>query len=173
VGCGVSSPSTWSSCTLPSVWDFRKEVILQGPLADVIPSTDEFEMYPIGSDQHRRLPRGEQLQHPYRQPGLPDAAPVPLRRGPPPGQAGCAHLWDRPPLVATRQRCAGHRRSSSRRCTPGRRCSWGGCRPPTTTKSSSLVPRSTSSSVGTRRRNPAASSCAPCVRAVPWRKSRT
>lgn len=32
----------------PSVWDFRAEVILQGPLADVIPSTDEFEMYPIG-----------------------------------------------------------------------------------------------------------------------------
>ena len=32
----------------PAVWDFRKEVILQGPLADVIPSTDEFEMYPIG-----------------------------------------------------------------------------------------------------------------------------
>lgn len=32
----------------PSVWDFRKEVILQGPLAEVIPSTDEFEMYPIG-----------------------------------------------------------------------------------------------------------------------------
>jgi len=32
----------------PSVWDFRHEVILQGPLADVIPSTDEFEMYPIG-----------------------------------------------------------------------------------------------------------------------------
>jgi B12-binding domain/radical SAM domain protein len=30
------------------VWDFRQEVILQGPLADVIPSTDEFEMYPIG-----------------------------------------------------------------------------------------------------------------------------
>ncbi len=32
----------------PSVWDFREEVILQGPLADVIPSTTEFEMYPIG-----------------------------------------------------------------------------------------------------------------------------
>jgi B12-binding domain/radical SAM domain protein len=32
----------------PSVWDFRKETILQGPLADVIPSTTEFEMYPIG-----------------------------------------------------------------------------------------------------------------------------
>jgi hypothetical protein len=32
----------------PSVWDFRNEVILQGPIADVIPSTDEFEMYPIG-----------------------------------------------------------------------------------------------------------------------------
>jgi hypothetical protein len=32
----------------PSVWDFRRGVILQGPLADVIPSTDEFEMYPIG-----------------------------------------------------------------------------------------------------------------------------
>ena len=32
----------------PSVWDFRDEVILQGPLADVIPSTTQFEMYPIG-----------------------------------------------------------------------------------------------------------------------------
>ncbi|MHB8219782.1 MAG: TIGR04190 family B12-binding domain/radical SAM domain protein [Acidimicrobiales bacterium] len=32
----------------PAVWDFREKVILQGPLADVIPSTDEFEMYPIG-----------------------------------------------------------------------------------------------------------------------------
>jgi B12-binding domain/radical SAM domain protein len=32
----------------PSVWDFREEVIVQGPLADVIPSTTEFEMYPIG-----------------------------------------------------------------------------------------------------------------------------
>jgi B12-binding domain/radical SAM domain protein len=32
----------------PSVWDFREEVILQGPLADVIPSTTQFEMYPVG-----------------------------------------------------------------------------------------------------------------------------
>lgn len=32
----------------PSVWDFRVEPILQGPLADVIPSTTEFEMYPVG-----------------------------------------------------------------------------------------------------------------------------
>ncbi len=32
----------------PSVWDFREEVILEGPLADVIPSTIQFEMYPIG-----------------------------------------------------------------------------------------------------------------------------
>lgn len=32
----------------PSVFDFRDQVILQGPVADVIPSTDEFEMYPIG-----------------------------------------------------------------------------------------------------------------------------
>jgi B12-binding domain/radical SAM domain protein len=32
----------------PSVWDFREEIILQGPLADVIPSTTQFEMYPIG-----------------------------------------------------------------------------------------------------------------------------
>jgi B12-binding domain/radical SAM domain protein len=32
----------------PSVWDFRDEVILEGPLADVIPSTIQFEMYPIG-----------------------------------------------------------------------------------------------------------------------------
>src|ERR1017187_3345779 len=31
----------------PSVWDFREQVILLGPLADVIPSTSEFEMYPI------------------------------------------------------------------------------------------------------------------------------
>jgi radical SAM superfamily enzyme YgiQ (UPF0313 family) len=32
----------------PSVWDFRDEVIVQGPLADVIPPTTEFEMYPVG-----------------------------------------------------------------------------------------------------------------------------
>ncbi|RNI21313.1 TIGR04190 family B12-binding domain/radical SAM domain protein [Flexivirga caeni] len=32
----------------PSVWDFREETIIQGPLADVIPSTTEFEMYPVG-----------------------------------------------------------------------------------------------------------------------------
>jgi hypothetical protein len=32
----------------PSVWDFRDEVIVSGPLADVIPSTTEFEMYPVG-----------------------------------------------------------------------------------------------------------------------------
>lgn len=32
----------------PSVWDFREEVIVAGPLADVIPSTTEFEMYPVG-----------------------------------------------------------------------------------------------------------------------------
>ena len=32
----------------PSVWDFRDEVIVRGPLADVIPSTTEFEMYPVG-----------------------------------------------------------------------------------------------------------------------------
>jgi len=32
----------------PSVWDFREEVILQGPLADMIPSTDGFKMYSIG-----------------------------------------------------------------------------------------------------------------------------
>jgi hypothetical protein len=32
----------------PSVYDFRKRTILQGPIADAIPSTDEFEMYPVG-----------------------------------------------------------------------------------------------------------------------------
>lgn len=32
----------------PSLWVFREELIVQGPLADVIPSTTEFEMYPIG-----------------------------------------------------------------------------------------------------------------------------
>lgn len=32
----------------PSVYDFRSMLMLQGPIADVIPSTDEFEMYPVG-----------------------------------------------------------------------------------------------------------------------------
>ena len=32
----------------PSVYDFRKKTIMQGPVADAIPSTDEFEMYPVG-----------------------------------------------------------------------------------------------------------------------------
>jgi B12-binding domain/radical SAM domain protein len=32
----------------PSVFDFRERSMLQGPVADVIPSTDEFEMYPVG-----------------------------------------------------------------------------------------------------------------------------
>lgn len=32
----------------PSVYDFRKSTILAGPLADAVPSTDEFEMYPAG-----------------------------------------------------------------------------------------------------------------------------
>ncbi len=32
----------------PQVFDFRKELILAGPVADAIPSTDQFEMYPAG-----------------------------------------------------------------------------------------------------------------------------
>jgi len=32
----------------PSVYDFRRSTILQGPIADAVPSTDEFEMYPVG-----------------------------------------------------------------------------------------------------------------------------
>ncbi|MDG6995611.1 MAG: cobalamin-dependent protein [Nitrososphaerota archaeon] len=32
----------------PSVYDFRAETIVQGPVADAVPSTDEFEMYPAG-----------------------------------------------------------------------------------------------------------------------------
>jgi B12-binding domain/radical SAM domain protein len=32
----------------PSVYDFRKESILYGPVSDVVPSTTVFEMYPIG-----------------------------------------------------------------------------------------------------------------------------
>jgi len=32
----------------PSVYDFRKRPILHGPVSDVIPSTQIFEMYPIG-----------------------------------------------------------------------------------------------------------------------------
>ncbi len=31
-----------------SVWDFHKEVILQGPVAEVTPLIDEFELYSIG-----------------------------------------------------------------------------------------------------------------------------
>lgn len=32
----------------PSVYDFRKTTILEGPVSDVVPSTDQFEMYPVG-----------------------------------------------------------------------------------------------------------------------------
>ena len=32
----------------PSVYDFREEAILYGPISDVVPSTPIFEMYPIG-----------------------------------------------------------------------------------------------------------------------------
>ncbi|HUK79907.1 MAG TPA: hypothetical protein VLU91_04525, partial [Nitrososphaerales archaeon] len=32
----------------PSVYDFRKRMMMLGPVADAVPSTDEFEMYPVG-----------------------------------------------------------------------------------------------------------------------------
>jgi len=32
----------------PSVYDFRKRTLMMGPVADAVPSTDEFEMYPVG-----------------------------------------------------------------------------------------------------------------------------
>ncbi len=32
----------------PSVYDFRRREALLGPVADVVPSSDEFEMYPVG-----------------------------------------------------------------------------------------------------------------------------
>ena len=32
----------------PSVYDFRPSVIMHGPIADAVPSTNEFEMYPVG-----------------------------------------------------------------------------------------------------------------------------
>ena len=32
----------------PSVYDFRKKPILFGPVSDVVPSTQIFEMYPLG-----------------------------------------------------------------------------------------------------------------------------
>ena len=32
----------------PSVYDFRQKAILYGPVADLIPSSSMFEMYPIG-----------------------------------------------------------------------------------------------------------------------------
>ena len=32
----------------PSIYDFRTQSLLQGPFADVVPSTGQFEMYPVG-----------------------------------------------------------------------------------------------------------------------------
>ncbi len=32
----------------PSVYDFRTRTVMHGPIADAVPSTNEFEMYPIG-----------------------------------------------------------------------------------------------------------------------------
>jgi radical SAM superfamily enzyme YgiQ (UPF0313 family) len=32
----------------PSVYDFRKNSLLAGPISDVVPSSPVFEMYPIG-----------------------------------------------------------------------------------------------------------------------------
>ncbi|MBU4195023.1 MAG: TIGR04190 family B12-binding domain/radical SAM domain protein, partial [Actinomycetia bacterium] len=32
----------------PSVYDFREELIIPSPIADLIPSSPLFEMYPIG-----------------------------------------------------------------------------------------------------------------------------
>ncbi len=32
----------------PSIFDFRTKTLLQGPFADVVPSTGQFEMYPVG-----------------------------------------------------------------------------------------------------------------------------
>jgi B12-binding domain/radical SAM domain protein len=32
----------------PSVYDFRTRVVMHGPIADAVPSTNEFEMYPVG-----------------------------------------------------------------------------------------------------------------------------
>ncbi len=32
----------------PSVYDFRSQVVMHGPIADAVPSTNEFEMYPVG-----------------------------------------------------------------------------------------------------------------------------
>jgi B12-binding domain/radical SAM domain protein len=32
----------------PSIFDFRTKSLLQGPFADVVPSTGQFEMYPVG-----------------------------------------------------------------------------------------------------------------------------
>jgi B12-binding domain/radical SAM domain protein len=32
----------------PSVYDFRTSVVMHGPIADAVPSTNEFEMYPVG-----------------------------------------------------------------------------------------------------------------------------
>lgn len=33
---------------VPSVYDFRSRLVMHGPIADAVPSTNEFEMYPVG-----------------------------------------------------------------------------------------------------------------------------
>lgn len=53
----------------PSVYDFRSRLVMHGPIADAVPSINEFEMYPVGP----RYPfvdfvlRGDSTEEPCRQ----------------------------------------------------------------------------------------------------------
>ena len=48
----------------PSVYDFRTSVIMHGPIADAVPSTNEFEMYPDRPHQHcYQVAHGNELKH--------------------------------------------------------------------------------------------------------------
>ena len=48
VGLGDVVRTDMTLLHAPSVYDFRKRTMILGPVADAVPSTDEFEMYPVG-----------------------------------------------------------------------------------------------------------------------------
>jgi hypothetical protein len=84
----------------PAVYDFRTRPAFLGPLADAVPSTAMFEMYPVGLTSPRGVPRAQSLQRRDREPRVPHAAGQPLRR-----RGSCpvdvrTGLRDRPALAA-------------------------------------------------------------------------
>jgi len=48
VGLGEIVRTDLTLLHAPSVYDFRRRAMMLGPVADAVPSTDEFEMYPVG-----------------------------------------------------------------------------------------------------------------------------